>query len=230
MVTPPPVSSSSCPYHHHGNKNNKSESPAKSLQNWWPNRLDLSVLHRHNDPNAPPPRNDAASLDTTAVIRDVQALLRQSTWAQSSQWPADYGHYGPLLVRCAWHAAGTYRVLDGRGGANGGRIRLAPLNSWPDNANLDKAIRYLLWPIKRKYGRTLSWADLIVLSGTVALQDMGLQICGFGFGRRDDYTAHDDVYWGPEAEWLEDERHGDDAKKIGDSLSNPLGAVQMGLM
>jgi catalase-peroxidase len=195
-----------------------------TIDDWWPNRLDLRVL-RENAPVGDPVDRDfdyrkaLAKLDLDAVKRDIATLLKTSQpW-----WPADYGHYGGLMIRLAWHSAGTYRVTDGRGGAASGTIRFAPLNSWPDNANLDKA-RRLLWPIKKKYGRALSWADLIVLSGTVALESMGFKTFGFGGGRVDVYEPTD-IDWGPETEWLADRRHGEDGE-----LDKPFGASQMGLI
>nr|WP_245620219.1 catalase/peroxidase HPI [Phenylobacterium immobile] len=192
---------------------------------WWPHQLDLGVLHQ-NSPRADPMAADfdyAAefkTLDLAAVKADIFALMTQS----QAWWPADYGHYGPLFIRMAWHSAGTYRVGDGRGGAGAGTQRFAPLNSWPDNANLDKA-RMLLWPIKQKYGRKLSWADLLVLTGNCALESMGFQTVGFGGGRADVWEPQTDIFWGPEREWLGDERYSGDR-----DLSHPLAAVQMGLI
>jgi catalase-peroxidase len=194
-------------------------------RHWWPNQLNLGVL-RQKHPAANPlgPGFDYAreveGLDFDAVARDVDALMTDS----KDWWPADYGHYGPLFIRMSWHAAGTYRIADGRGGGGTGAQRFAPLNSWPDNANLDKA-RRLLWPIKKKYGSRLSWADLLILAGNRALETMGFTTFGFGFGREDIYSPEDDVYWGPEREWLGDERYSGDRE-----LANPLGAVQMGLI
>lgn len=192
---------------------------------WWPNQLDISVLHQ-NPPAGDPMGADfdyAAefqSLDLAAVKADITALMTDS----QDWWPADFGHYGPLFIRMAWHAAGTYRIGDGRGGAGTGQQRFAPLNSWPDNANLDKA-RMLLWPIKQKYGRKLSWADLLVLTGNVALESMGFQTAGFGGGRADVWEPESDTYWGPEREWLADQRYSGER-----DLANPLAAVQMGLI
>ena len=194
-------------------------------QHWWPNQLNLRVL-RQNSPAANPMgesfdyAREFASLDHDALARDVDALMTQS----QDWWPADYGHYGPFFVRMTWHAAGTYRIADGRGGGGSGAQRFAPLNSWPDNANLDKA-RRLLWPIKQKYGRKISWADLLIFTGNRALETMGFETLGFGCGREDIWTAEDDVYWGPEQVWLGDERYQGDRQ-----LANPLGAVQMGLI
>ena len=196
-----------------------------SNRDWWPNNLDLSILHQ-NSALANPMGVDFdyarefSTLDLEAVRKDLYALMTDS----QSWWPADYGHYGPFFIRMAWHAAGTYRTADGRGGAGAGQLRFAPLNSWPDNGNLDKA-RRLLWPIKRKYGNKLSWADLFVLTGNAALESMGFKTFGFGGGREDVYEPEGDVYWGPEQEWLEDRRYTGDRE-----LENPLAAVQMGLI
>ena len=192
---------------------------------WWPNQLNLDALHQQSSKSDPMGEHfDYATafkeLDLAAVVVDLKALMTDS----QDWWPADYGHYGPLFVRMAWHASGTYRVTDGRGGAGTGAQRFAPLNSWPDNGNLDKA-RRLLWPIKQKYGRNLSWADLVVLTGTVALESMGLETFGFAGGRADIWEPHLDVYWGPEKTWLGDERYGTERE-----LAHPLAAVQMGLI
>ncbi len=199
------------------------EAPVK--KDWWPNRLNLDVLRRRASAGSPmgDGSNYAAEfkkLDLEAVKKDIQGLLTTS----QDWWPADYGNYGPLFIRLAWHSAGTYRVADGRGGAAAGTIRFAPLNSWPDNVNLDKA-RRLLWPIKQKYGRQISWADLMVLTGNVALESMGFKTFGFAGGREDAWEADADTFWGPENEWLADKRHSGDRK-----LENPLGATQMGLI
>ena len=194
-------------------------------QHWWPDQLNLRIL-RQNHPGADPMGGsfdyaaEFKSLDFEALARDVDALMTDS----QEWWPADYGHYGPLFIRMTWHAAGTYRIADGRGGGGTGAQRFAPLNSWPDNANLDKA-RRLLWPIKRKYGRKISWADLLVFAGNRALETMGFKTFGFGGGRADIWAPEDDVYWGPELEWLGDERYSGDRE-----LADPLGAVQMGLI
>ena len=192
---------------------------------WWPNQLNLSVLHQHH-PRSNPLGEDFnyaeefKKLDLDAVVADLHALMTDSQpW-----WPADYGHYGPFFIRMAWHAAGTYRISDGRGGGGTGDQRFAPLNSWPDNGNLDKA-RRLLWPIKQKYGRALSWADLFILTGNVALESMGFKTFGFGGGRPDIWEPQADIYWGPEKEWLGDSRYSGERE-----LANPLGAVQMGLI
>ena len=192
---------------------------------WWPDRLNLRILAK-NPAVANPLGEDFdyaeafKSLDLAAVKQDIEGVLTTS----QDWWPADYGHYGPFMIRMAWHSAGTYRISDGRGGAGAGQQRFAPLNSWPDNANLDKA-RRLLWPVKRKYGQKLSWADLMVLAGNVALESMGFATFGFGGGREDVWEPDEDVYWGPEKEWLGDERYSGDRE-----LEDPLGAVQMGLI
>ncbi len=197
----------------------------RALQEWWPERLNLHIL-RQNAPLSDPMGEafDYAkafnSLDLAAVKKDLEALMTDS----QSWWPADFGHYGPLFVRMAWHAAGTYRIGDGRGGAGAGQQRFAPTNSWPDNVSLDKA-RMLIWPIKQKYGRKISWADLIVLTGNVALESMGFKTFGFGGGREDVYEPDESVYWGNEAEWLADKRYSGNR-----NLENPLAAVQMGLI
>ena len=197
---------------------------ARSNQFWWPEQLDLSPLRGHDTKCNPygsgfDYAREFQSLDLEAVKKDLHALMTSS----QDWWPADYGHYGPLFIRMAWHSAGTYRVIDGRGGADGGQQRFEPLNSWPDNANLDKA-RRLLWPIKQKYGRKISWADLMVLAGNVAMEDMGFKTFGFAGGRVDDWQA-DLVYWGPETKWLEGSRRDEEGK-----LKGPLAAVQMGLI
>jgi catalase-peroxidase len=194
-------------------------------RDWWPNQVNLRVLHQHSPLSNPLDKAfDYAkafkSLDLNAVIGDLEALMTDS----QDWWPADFGHYGGLFVRMAWHSAGTYRVGDGRGGAGGGQQRFAPLNSWPDNVNLDKA-RRLLWPIKQKYGQKISWADLIILAGNVALESMGFKTFGFGGGRPDVWEPEEDIYWGPEGKWLDDERYSGDR-----DLQNPLAAVQMGLI
>jgi len=196
-----------------------------SNQDWWPNQLNLKVLHQ-NGPMIDPMgegfdyAEEFESLDFNAVKQDLYALMKDS----QEWWPADFGHYGGLMIRMAWHSAGTYRMGDGRGGAGSGNQRLAPLNSWPDNVNLDKA-RRLLWPIKQKYGRKLSWADLMILAGNCALESMGFKTFGFGGGREDIWEPEEDVYWGSESEWLGDERYSGER-----DLENPLAAVQMGLI
>ena len=193
---------------------------------WWPNSLNLDILHQHDTKTNPLPGfdylNEVKKLDLAVVKKDLTALMTTS----QDWWPADWGHYGGLMIRMAWHAAGTYRVADGRGGAGTGNQRFAPLNSWPDNANLDKA-RRLLWPIKKKYGNRLSWADLIILAGNVAYESMGLKTFGFSLGREDIWHPEKDVYWGSEKEWLKSSRYEDDNRT---SLENPLAAVQMGLI
>jgi catalase-peroxidase len=198
---------------------------ARKNADWWPNQLNLKILHQHSAKSNPMGQafdyaKEFKTLDLQAVIEDLQALMTDS----QDWWPADYGHYGPLFIRMAWHAAGTYRIADGRGGAGTGAQRFAPLNSWPDNGNLDKA-RRLLWPIKQKYGKKLSWADLIVLAGNVALESMGFKTFGFGGGRPDIWEPEEEIYWGPEGQWLADERYRGERE-----LDNPLAAVQMGLI
>jgi len=199
-------------------------SPARANRDWWPNQLNLSILNQHSDRSNPMGEafdytKEFKTLDLQAVIKDLNALMTDS----QDWWPADFGHYGGLFIRMAWHSAGTYRIADGRGGAGGGQQRFAPLNSWPDNANLDKA-RRLLWPIKQKYGRKLSWADLYILAGNVALESMGFKTFGFAGGRADQWEP-EELYWGPEGTWLGDERYSGERE-----LANPLGAVQMGLI
>ena len=208
-----------CPFHH-------TATTGKSNHDWWPNQLNLKILHQHSSLSDPMNQgfNYAEafkSLDLAAVKMDLRALMIDS----QDWWPADFGHYGPLFVRMAWHSAGTYRTGDGRGGAGSGQQRFAPLNSWPDNVNLDKA-RRLLWPIKQKYGRKISWADLMILTGNVALESMGFKTFGFAGGREDIWEPEEDVYWGSESTWL-----GGDKRYSGDrDLENPLAAVQMGLI
>ena len=208
-----------CPFHH-------TASAVQSNRDWWPSQLNLNILHQHSALSDP---MDAGfdypkafeSLDLGAVKKDLLALMIDS----QDWWPADFGHYGPFFVRMAWHSAGTYRISDGRGGAGTGQQRFAPLNSWPDNVNLDKA-RRVLWPVKQKYGRNISWADLMILAGNVALESMGFKTFGFGGGRKDVWEPDESVYWGAEATWL-----GDDQRYAGDrDLENPLAAVQMGLI
>ena len=198
---------------------------APTNADWWPNQLNLKILHQHSPLSDPMGKEfnyaeEFKSLDLNAVIKDLHALMTDS----QEWWPADFGHYGPLFIRMAWHSAGTYRIGDGRGGAGSGEQRFAPLNSWPDNVNLDKA-RRLLWPIKQKYGRKISWADLMILAGNVALESMGFKTFGFGGGREDVWEPGEDIYWGPEGKWLADERYSGDR-----DLENPLAAVQMGLI
>ena len=198
---------------------------ARTNADWWPDQLNLKILHQHSAKSNPMGEafdyaKEFASLDLDAVIGDLKALMTDS----QEWWPADFGHYGPFFVRMAWHSAGTYRVSDGRGGGGTGNQRFAPLNSWPDNVNLDKA-RRLLWPIKQKYGRKISWADLMILAGNVALESMGFKTFGFGGGREDIWEPEEDTYWGSESKWLEDKRYSGDRE-----LEDPLGAVQMGLI
>jgi catalase-peroxidase len=196
----------------------------RTNKDWWPNQVDLSVLHQHSTLSNP--LGDAfdyaeefKTLDLAALKRDLIALMTTS----QDWWPADYGHYGPLFIRMSWHAAGTYRIADGRGGGGEGAQRFAPLNSWPDNANLDKA-RRLLWPVKQKYGRKISWADLLVYAGDVAMESMGFKTFGFGFGRADIWEP-EEIYWGPESTWLGDERHASEG-----DLQGPVGADHLGLI
>ena len=209
-----------------------SENPAlptpgrpRSNQDWWPNQLNLQVLHQHSPLTDPMGADfdyaaEFSSLDLDALKQDIVGVMTTS----QEWWPADYGHYGPLFIRMAWHSAGTYRIADGRGGGGSGAQRFAPLNSWPDNGNLDKA-RRVLWPVKQKYGRQISWADLMILAGNCALESMGFKTFGFGGGRADIWAPEDDSSWGPEDTWLGDERYSGDRQ-----LANPLGAVQMGLI
>jgi len=219
----PMSTEATCPFAEGARKHTMAAAPTNA--NWWPNQLNLKILHQHSakaDPMGEGFNYAEAfkSLDLDAVVKDLHALMTDS----QEWWPADYGHYGPFFIRMTWHAAGTYRIADGRGGAGTGQQRFAPLNSWPDNGNLDKA-RRLLWPIKQKYGSSLSWADLFVLTGNVALESMGFKTFGFAGGRADNWAPEEDIYWGPEATWLGDERYRGDRQ-----LDNPLGAVQMGLI
>jgi catalase-peroxidase len=216
-------SESMCPFS--GGMLNHTTAGAKGNRDWWPNQLNLAILHQHSALSNPMGEDfnyaeEFKSLDLDAVIRDLHALMTDS----QDWWPADFGHYGPLFIRMAWHSAGTYRIHDGRGGAGNGTQRFAPLNSWPDNVNLDKA-RRLLWPIKQKYGRKISWADLMILAGNVALESMGFKTFGFGGGRADVWEPEMDIDWGPETTWLGDKRYSGDRE-----LANPLAAVQMGLI
>ena len=209
---------SKCPVAHGAHK-------LQTNADWWPNQLNVNILHQHSPKSDPMGKEfnyaeEFKSLDLNAVIKDLRALMTDS----QEWWPADFGHYGPLFIRMAWHSAGTYRIGDGRGGAGSGEQRFAPLNSWPDNVNLDKA-RRLLWPIKQKYGKKISWADLMILTGNVALESMGFKTFGFGGGREDVWEPSDDIYWGSEGKWLADERYSGDR-----DLANPLAAVQMGLI
>jgi catalase-peroxidase len=217
------LSESKCPVAHDARK------PAmggfRSNADWWPNQLNLNILHQHSSLSNPMGESfnyaeEFKSLDLKAVIKDLHALMTSS----QEWWPADYGHYGPFFIRMAWHSAGTYRIADGRGGAGSGAQRFAPLSSWPDNVSLDKA-RRLIWPIKQKYGRKISWADLIILTGNVALESMGFKTFGFAGGREDVWEPEENIYWGSEGKWLGDERYSGDRQ-----LENPLAAVQMGLI
>ena len=214
---------SKCPFSGGAGKHSAAGAPGNA--DWWPNQLNLKILHQHSPMSNPMGEafnyaEEFKGLDLDSVIADLRALMTDS----QDWWPADFGHYGPLFVRMAWHSAGTYRIADGRGGAGHGAQRFAPLNSWPDNGNLDKA-RRLIWPIKQKYGRKLSWADLMILAGNVALESMGFKTFGFAGGREDIWEPEEDIYWGPEGKWLADERYSGDRQ-----LENPLGAVQMGLI
>jgi catalase-peroxidase len=214
---------SKCPFS--GGMLNRTTAGAEGNRDWWPEQLNLSILHQHSSLSNPMGNDfnyakEFKSLDLDAVIKDLHALMTDS----QDWWPADFGHYGPLFIRMAWHSAGTYRIHDGRGGAGNGTQRFAPLNSWPDNVNLDKA-RRLLWPIKQKYGSKISWADLMILAGNVALESMGFKTFGFGGGRVDVWEPEEDIDWGPETTWLGDKRYSGDRE-----LANPLAAVQMGLI
>jgi catalase-peroxidase len=217
-----------CPFH--AAAGTQAIQGARGNRDWWPNQLNVGILHQHDSKSTPlgTAFDYAAAfktLDLDAVVADLKALMTDS----QDWWPADYGHYGPLFVRMTWHAAGTYRIHDGRGGAGSGSQRFAPLNSWPDNGNLDKA-RRLLWPIKQKYGQKLSWADLFVLTGNVAMETMGLKTFGFGGGRPDIWEPETDINWGPEAEWLATSDKPSSRYSGDHELANPLGAVQMGLI
>jgi len=207
-----------------GGANKPTAGRGTSIRDWWPNQLDLKILHQHSHMSNPMGEafnyaEEFKKLDE-ALKKDLYALMTDS----QDWWPADYGHYGGLFIRMAWHSAGTYRMGDGRGGGGSGNQRFAPINSWPDNANLDKA-RRLLWPIKQKYGRKISWADLMILAGNCALESMGFKTFGFGGGREDIWEPEEDIYWGTESEWLGDKRYSGDRE-----LENPLAAVQMGLI
>jgi catalase-peroxidase len=213
-----PSTESKCPVAHGARR-------PHTNSDWWPNQLNLNVLHQRSSLSDPMGQEfnyteEFKTLDLNALVKDLHAVMTNS----QEWWPADFGHYGPLFIRMAWHSAGTYRIGDGRGGAGSGTQRFAPLNSWPDNVNLDKA-RRLLWPIKQKYGQKISWADLMILAGNVALESMGFKTFGFGGGRADVWEPEQDIFWGPEGKWLADERYSGDR-----DLANPLGAVQMGLI
>ncbi|OZB36952.1 MAG: catalase/peroxidase HPI [Halothiobacillus sp. 14-56-357] len=217
------MTQSQCPFHH-------APSASKTVRDWWPNRLNLDVLRQHGSKSSPMDADfnyaeEFKTLDLAAVKADLRALMTDS----QDWWPADYGHYGPFFIRMAWHSAGTYRTGDGRGGAGTGNQRFAPLNSWPDNVNLDKA-RRLLWPIKQKYGRKISWADLIILTGNVALESMGFKTFGFAGGREDIWEPEKDIYWGAESEWLATSDNPQSRYRGDRELENPLAAVQMGLI
>ena len=208
-----------------GRANKQVAGGGTSNQDWWPNQLNLKILHQHSPLSNPMGEafnyaEEFKSLDLNALKKDIFVLMITS----QDWWPADYGHYGPLFIRMAWHSAGTYRIGDGRGGAGHGSQRFAPLNSWPDNVNLDKA-RRLLWPIKQKYGKKISWADLMIFAGNCALESMGFKLFGFAGGREDVWEPEEDIYWGSEAEWLGDKRYAGNR-----DLENPLAAVQMGLI
>ena len=214
---------SKCPFSAGANRQTLAGTPTNG--NWWPNQLNLKILHQHSSKSDPMGADfnyaeEFKTLDLNAVVNDLHELMTVS----QDWWPADFGHYGPFFIRMAWHSAGTYRIADGRGGAGSGSQRFAPLNSWPDNVNLDKA-RRLLWPIKQKYGRKISWADLMILTGNVALESMGFKTLGFAGGRPDIWEPEEDIYWGSENTWLDDKRHTGER-----NLENPFGAVQMGLI
>ncbi|MBT8195167.1 MAG: catalase-peroxidase, partial [Bacteroidia bacterium] len=214
---------SKCPFM--GGAHKQSAGGGTSNRDWWPNQLKLNILRQNSSKSDPMDESfnytkEFNSLDLSAVKKDLVALMTDS----QDWWPADFGHYGPFFIRMAWHSAGTYRISDGRGGGGSGTQRFAPLNSWPDNGNLDKA-RLLLWPIKKKYGKKISWADLMILAGNVALESMDFKTFGFAGGREDVWEPEQDIYWGSETEWLGDKRYEGDR-----NLENPLGAVQMGLI
>jgi catalase-peroxidase len=215
--------SNKCPFH--GGALKQTAGGGTRNRDWWPNQLKLNILRQHSSLSNPMGdefnyAKEFKSLDFKTLKREIFTLMTTS----QSWWPADYGHYGPFFIRMAWHSAGTYRISDGRGGGGSGTQRFAPLNSWPDNANLDKA-RLLLWPIKQKYGKKISWADLMILAGNCALESMGFKTFGFAGGREDVWEPQEDIYWGSEGKWLEDMRYTGDRE-----LENPLGAVQMGLI
>ncbi|MFQ3255584.1 MAG: catalase-peroxidase, partial [Porticoccaceae bacterium] len=212
-----------CPVMHGGLTSNNSS--GTSNRDWWPNQLNLSILHQHDQKSNPMDEDfdyseEFKRLDYAALKQDLHDLMTDS----QDWWPADYGHYGPFFIRMTWHVAGTYRTGDGRGGGGTGAQRFAPLNSWPDNGNLDKA-RRLLWPVKQKHGNKISWADLLILTGNVAIESMGGKTFGFGGGRPDIWAPEEDIYWGAETEWLDNKRYTGERE-----LENPLAAVQMGLI
>ena len=214
---------SKCPFPHGQTK--QTAGAGTSNKDWWPNRLNLGILRQHSELSHPLGKDfnyaeEFKKLDLHAIKKDIVDLMTTS----QDWWPADYGHYGPLFIRMAWHSAGTYRISDGRGGAGTGNQRFAPINSWPDNGNLDKA-RFLLWPIKQKYGHKISWADLMILAGNCALESMGFKTFGFAGGREDIWEPEQDINWGNETSWLGDKRYKGDRE-----LENPLAAVQMGLI
>ena len=217
-----------CPITGLGGGNPSTGNKGTYNKDWWPNQLNLKILSQHSNKVTPlgekfDYKEEFKKLDFDAIKKDLTDLMTDS----QEWWPADYGHYGPLFIRMAWHSSGTYRTGDGRGGAGSGSQRLAPLNSWPDNVNLDKA-RRLLWPIKQKYGNKISWADLMILAGNVAIESMGLKTFGFAGGREDVWESEEDIYWGSEDKWLGDNRY--EKKENRDGLENPLAAVQMGLI
>lgn len=214
---------SKCPFH--GGSIKEAAGGGTTNRDWWPNKLNLDILRQHSSLSDPMDEDfdyakEFSSLDLSAIKKDLEELMTDS----QDWWPADYGHYGPLMIRMAWHSAGTYRVVDGRGGGGTGNQRFAPINSWPDNVNLDRA-RLLLWPVKKKYGRKISWADLMILAGNVALESMGFKTFGFGGGRKDIWEPEHDIYWGSEGEWLASQRHNEKGE-----LEKPLGADHMGLI
>jgi len=217
---------SKCPFHNGEMARGRAAGGGTTNRDWWPNQLKLNILKQHSEKTNPMDKDfdyakEFASLDYEGLKKDLHDLMTDS----KDWWPADFGHYGPLFIRMTWHSAGTYRTGDGRGGGGSGQQRFAPLNSWPDNGNLDKA-RRLLWPIKQKYGNKISWADLLILTGNVALESMGFKTFGFGGGRPDVWEPEEDVYWGSETEW----EAGDKRYSGERDLENPLGAVQMGLI
>ncbi|MBX9935844.1 MAG: catalase-peroxidase, partial [Burkholderiaceae bacterium] len=224
MQAQSPHKAGTCPVMHGGNT-----AAEQSNMAWWPKALNLDILHQHDSKTQPLPgfnyREEVKKLDVAALKKDLTALMTDS----QDWWPADWGHYGGLMIRMAWHAAGTYRIADGRGGAGTGNQRFAPLNSWPDNGNLDKA-RRLLWPLKKKYGNQISWADLIILAGNVAYESMGFKTFGFSFGREDIWHPEKDIYWGAEKEWLAPSGSQGSRYSGERDLENPLAAVMMGLI